>query len=415
MMSHGEIREIEHSYGSPFYLFDEDAFVKNYDDIEKAFSSRYKRFILAYSYKTNYIPHLCRIVKLKGGYAEVVSRLEYDLALKIGQEPMRIIFNGPVKHYEDIELALKNQSVVNLDSWYEVDYVTEYAKRHPDEKVKVGLRINISLSDESGSSHIQERLSVGRFGFDPDADNIEKVVSSLRSNANVVINGLHGHTSTSDRSVWCYKIITETLCNIASKHIPDTVEYINIGGGIFGYIPPEMRWTDTPSFDDYATAVCDVLRKSAWVKERELYLVLEPGVAMAANILSFVTKAASVKNIRGRIFVVVDGSAFNTKPTFHKINHPYEVIKEAATEEYETYSVVGSTCMEKDYLLTEVSGTRVEVGDYVKINNVGAYTVVLSPPFINVAPAIVVKDRNGYKAIRKKQSLDNMFNDYLFE
>lgn len=415
MMSHEEIREIEQSYGTPFYLFDEDAFVKNYDDIVKAFSSRYKRFILAYSYKTNYIPHLCRLVKSKGGYAEVVSRLEYDLALKIGQESKKIIFNGPVKHYEDIELALKNQSIVNLDSWYEVDYVTEYAKRHPDEVVKVGLRINISLSDESGSSHIQERLSVGRFGFDPDADNIEKVVSSLRSNANVVINSLHGHTSTSDRSVWCYKVITETLCNIASKHIPDTVEYINIGGGIFGYIPPEMRWTDTPSFDDYATAVCAVLRKSAWVEEREPYLVLEPGVAMAANTLSFVTKAASVKNIRGRIFVVVDGSAFNTKPTFHKINHPYEVIKETATEEHETYSVVGSTCMEKDYLLTEVSGIKVRVGDYVKINNVGAYTIVLSPPFINVAPAIVVKDRNGYKAIRKKQSLDNMFSNYLFE
>jgi len=415
MMSHEEIREIEESYGSPFYLFDEKAFRKNYDDIVKAFSSKYDRFILAYSYKTNYIPYLCNIIKAKGGYAEVVSRLEYDLALKIGQEPKKIILNGPVKHYEDIELALKNHSLVNLDSWYEVDYVTEYAKRHPGEEVKVGLRINISLSDESGSSHIQERLSVGRFGFDPDADNIEKVVSSLRSNTNVVINSLHGHTSTGDRSVWCYKIIAETLCNIASACIPETVEYINIGGGIFGYIPPEMRWTDTPSFDDYATVVCDVLRKSAWVKERNPYLVLEPGVAMAANTLSFVTKVVSVKNIRSRIFVVVDGSAFNTKPTFHKINHPYETIKEAPIEEYETYNIVGSTCMEKDYLLTEVSGTKVEVGDYVKIDNVGAYTVVLSPPFINVAPAIIVKDGKTYKAIRKRQLLENMFSNYQFE
>ena len=46
----------------------------------------------------------------------MVSRLEYDLALKIGQPPDKIIFNGPVKQYEDIELALNNGSIVNLDS-----------------------------------------------------------------------------------------------------------------------------------------------------------------------------------------------------------------------------------------------------------------------------------------------------------
>jgi diaminopimelate decarboxylase len=415
VLSHEETSKIAETYGSPFYLFDESAFVKNYDEIVQAFSSRYQKFILAYSYKTNYIPYLCRIIKSKGACAEVVSRLEYDLALKIGQEPDKIIFNGPVKHYEDIELALKNHSLVNLDSWYEVGCVAEYAKRHADEEVRVGLRINIGLSDGSGVSHVQEELGVGRFGFDPNADNIQRVISNLRSNANVLINGLHGHTSTTDRSVWCYEVITETLCNIASSHIPDTVEYINIGGGIFGHIPPEMQWTDIPSFDDYATAVCDVLKKSAWVEERNPYLVLEPGVSMAANTLSFVTKVVSVKSIRGKIFVVVDGSAFNTKPTFHKINQPYDVIKKTPSQEREIYSVVGSTCMEKDYLLTEINGVKLEEGDFVKISNVGAYTLVLAPPFINLAPAIVVKGRDGCKAIRKRQSLDNMFSDYLFE
>jgi diaminopimelate decarboxylase len=176
-----------------------------------------------------------------------------------------------------------------------------------------------------------------------------------------------------------------------------------------------MEWTETPSFDDYAAAVCDVLKKSAWVEERNPYLVLEPGVAMAANTLSFVTKVVSVKSIRGKIFVVVDGSAFNTKPAFHKINQPYDVIRKTPSQEREIYNVVGSTCMEKDYLLTEISGVKPEEGDFVKISNVGAYTLVLAPPFINLAPAIVVKDRSGYKAIRKKQSLENMFGGYLFE
>ena len=93
MISHEEASEIEKRFGTPFYIFSEDKFVENYKNLETAFTERYSRFIIAYSYKTNYIPYLCKIVKNMGGFAEVVSRLEYDLALKIGQLPEKIIFN----------------------------------------------------------------------------------------------------------------------------------------------------------------------------------------------------------------------------------------------------------------------------------------------------------------------------------
>jgi len=414
MILHTEAKKIEAKFGSPFYIFDETAFRKNYDDIAGAFAGRYEKFILAYSYKTNYIPYLCGIIKSKGGFAEVVSRLEYDLALKVGQKPKKIVFNGPVKRYEDIELALKNQSIVNLDSWSEIDHVAQYAKKNPNRKVKVGLRINIGLSDKSGQSHIQEHLKTGRFGFDPSDSNMRKVVSRLSSIGNVTVNSLHGHTSTTNRSVWCYRIITETLCRIAARFAPDTVKYINIGGGIFGYIPPQMRWAKTPSFDDYAKTVCKVLKNNKWAQRQKPFLMLEPGIAMVANALSFVTKVISVKDIRGKIFVTVDGSAYNVKPTFHKINQPYQITGKLSSKKRRTFSVVGSTCMEKDYLLTEITDALPDVGDFIKIDNVGAYTVVLTPPFINPAPAIVVRKSDAFKLVRSKQTLNDMFKNYAF-
>ena len=172
MITYSQIKNIETAYGCPFYLFDKPAFVRNYDDITTAFEAGYEKFILAYSYKTNYIPYLCSIISQKGAFAEVVSRLEYDLALSIGQKPSKIIFNGPVKHYKDIELALTNNSIVNLDSWYEVKHVVRYAETYPAKPVKIGIRINIALSDTTGRSHVQQGLKVGRFGFAPDAENI---------------------------------------------------------------------------------------------------------------------------------------------------------------------------------------------------------------------------------------------------
>jgi diaminopimelate decarboxylase len=412
ILSVKEIKKIEARFRTPFYVFDEGAFLKNYADIVKAFGGRYEKFILAYSYKTNYIPYLCKIIKSKGGFAEVVSRLEYDLALKVGQKPEKIVFNGPVKNYEDIASALSGRSIVNLDSFSEIDHVAKYSARHPKEEIKIGLRINIDLSDKIGRSHIQEHLQAGRFGFEPTDENIGKVISRLRRIGNVKVHGLHGHTSTTDRSVWCYKVITETLCRIAERFFPETVEYINIGGGIFGYIPPAMQWTKTPSFDDYAKAVCKILKNNKWVQRQKPFLVLEPGIAMAANALSFITKVISIKEIRGRIFVTVDGSAYNIKPTFHKINQPYQIIGKTNSKKRHAFSVVGSTCMEKDYLLRGIMDTLPKTGDFIKIDNVGAYTVVLTPPFINPAPPIICKKGNKLKCVRSRQTLSDMFKNY---
>jgi diaminopimelate decarboxylase len=243
---------------------------------------------------------------------------------------------------------------------------------------------------------------------------MKKVVSRLAAIGNVTVNSLHGHTSTADRNIWCFQIIAKTLCQIAEKFFPESVEYINIGGGIFGYIPPSMRWTKTPSFGDYAKAVCKVLKNNKWIRRRKPNLMLEPGISMVANTMSFVTKVISVKDIRGRLFVTVDGSAYNVKPTFHKINLPYQIIRKVGSRKRGTFSVVGSTCMEKDYLLTEITGMLPNVGDFIKIDSVGAYTTVLTPPFINPAPAIVAEKSGAFKLVRSKQTLNDIFKNYAF-
>ena len=66
MVNYQQIKDIESVHGCPFYLFDRQAFVRNYDEITNAFKSRYEKFILAYSYKTNYMPCLCSIINKKG-------------------------------------------------------------------------------------------------------------------------------------------------------------------------------------------------------------------------------------------------------------------------------------------------------------------------------------------------------------
>ena len=101
---------------------------------------------------------------------------------------------------------------------YEIEHVLRYARQNPDKIIPIGLRINISLTDNSGKSHIQNQLPTGRFGFTP-AD-LSEAKSQLLNAPNIKVVSLHGHTSSIGRNLWCYETIIKTLCAIAESHFP---------------------------------------------------------------------------------------------------------------------------------------------------------------------------------------------------
>ncbi len=411
-ISYDLARRLGEQAGSPFYLFHQETFEANYARLLAAFEARYQPVMIGYSYKTNYVPYLGGIIRDRGGWAEVVSRMEYDLALRIGQDPRKIIFNGPVKRREDIHQALASGSLVNLDAPFEIPHVLSFAQGHPQQRIEIGLRINMHLTDSAGMSHIQSDLPVSRFGFSAADDSVARALQTLREAPNVAVVSLHGHTSTTDRSVWCYQTIARTLCDVAQQHRLETLRYLNVGGGFFGDVPTAMQWKPVPGFGDYAEAVGAVLNGRPWIAQVRPTLVLEPGVAVVANAMSYVAHVMGLKRIGGKLLAVVDGSVMHTKPTRHKRNAPFEVIAASPGAAETQFSVVGATCMETDYLLDGVCGAEPRPGDYLCLHQVGGYTVSMSPTFIDFAPAIVALSNGQTRLIRRRQSLNTLLADY---
>ena len=83
------LHDLERDFGEAFFLLDVQAFRTNYEEFLDAFRTIYPRSQIAYSYKTNYIPRLCWEVDRLGGYAEVVSTMEYDVALRLRERGVR--------------------------------------------------------------------------------------------------------------------------------------------------------------------------------------------------------------------------------------------------------------------------------------------------------------------------------------
>jgi len=406
-MEYQSIKEIEAKVGSPFYIMHPDVYEENVKTFAAAFRKRYEKLIVGYSFKTNYVPSLCFRAKQLGCYAEVVSDMEMDLAMSLGFE--NIIFNGPIKRDDALIRAINAGAIINIDAEYEVDFICQYHHEHPEQEIKAGLRLNVMLTDEKGNSVVQNGLRCGRFGFPHYI--LYRNIQKLRD-AGIKIISVHGHTSSSDRAVINYQVISDYMLRVCEEFGLNDIEYFDIGGGYFGAAPEGLELIGRPKYEDYANIVVDRVEKSEWFNKCKPFIVIEPGSSVVSNVFKYYTKVYQIKHIGDKIFAMVDGTVFDVKPTMHSNNLPHTVFSDANERKDDIFDVVGSTCMEKDVILKDVPLKGLKAGDYIEIRGVGAYTICLTPTFINYLAPIVSIEKDKMKVVRRRQQLEDILTIY---
>lgn len=396
--------ELSKQYGDAFYILDSKQFEDNYINLKNSFCNQYDNFNIAYSYKTNYIPKLCKIVKNYGGYAEVVSEMELELALRIGVEPANIIWNGPIKQLQNVENLLIAGGTVNIDSDIEMENILCIAEKYPDKKINVGIRCNFDVGDGV----------LSRFGIDVDSISFEKIIQIFKENRNLNLINLQCHFAKRNVEFWPTR--AEKMLQVTDKvegiigYIP---ERLDLGGGLFGNMPDSLKQQFhcfIPTYTDYANAVVAAFNSHFPNKKPEL--VIEPGSALAADSMKFVARVKSIKTVRDKTFATVLGSQKNISMT--GVNPPMEIY---AVDNYETlYSdvdIVGYTCIESDILYKNYTGT-LGLGDFAVFSNCGSYSVVMKPPFI--LPNFPVLEIRGdtVELIKRGESFDDLFHTFVF-
>lgn len=397
--------KIAEEVGDPFYLFDRQRFQENIDSFRGAFQRYYSDVTLAHSYKTNYTPTICRIAKRQGLYAEVVSGLEYSMALRAGYSPECIIFNGPIKTRDDLCDALLKGSMVNVDHLAEVSEVCKIAKAYRGTPISLGVRCNADYGAPVRS----------RFGMSEDGGELAEAFSRLTREPNINVAGIHIHTSAI-RTPESYRRRANFAIDIVNSYFEKSQpKYINLGGGFPGIMPQEilrqlgMEQTD---FNHYAEAICDPLASAFSSLPSPPKLILEPGLALFANIFRLCTSVLAIKKINNRFLAVLSGGIHTVKPTGHGLNMPLTHLSKVRGNGVEhRWDLSGYTCMEHDILYEGFSGC-VEVGDKFLFDQVGAYTTVFKPPFILPAPPIVECIDGKIHLLRRRESVDQMLAMY---
>jgi diaminopimelate decarboxylase len=392
-------------YGSPLYVFHKDDFIENYNKLLNAIRNLYPKYNIAYSYKTNYTPGICKTVKELGGLAEVVSEMEYELAKKIGYKNDEIIYNGPVKG-ESLYEHLDNGGVINIDNLDELSRIIVFANNNLDKEYKVAFRVNLDVGQGF----------ISRFGVDTTNGDLEKAIRIVLNQTNLKLVGLHCHIGRS-RGIDAWKKRVNLMIDLVDKYFDETPKFINLGSGMNSIMEPELAAQfseEIPSYEEYADVIASAMNSKYGnlPYEEQPLLLTEPGTTVISGYMTFLAKVVSIKNIKGKNFAILDGSDGNIGDICRLKQLPVTVYSNG--EEYKDVDFVGYTCLEHDVMYKGYSG-KLSIGDIVEFRNVGSYSNVFKPPFILPNGAMIELNEKGqYKLLKRREVFMDIFHTYEF-
>ncbi|MBP5608606.1 MAG: pseudaminic acid cytidylyltransferase [Lachnospiraceae bacterium] len=369
---------------TPYYRVDEEALDKDIKLLKDSLAASWGNCVHSYSVKTNALPWLLDKLRSEGFYAEIVSKEEFELAIRLGYEAAHIIYNGPIKDRTVFEKVINAGGIVNIDSHEEEVWLKELSDKM--DSINIGIRVNYDISTLVPDEQLADDEG-SRFGYCYENGELSRVIGFIGALKNVKISGLHLHSSTRSRSVNAYRALAKVAVKLAEefKLEPD---YIDMGGGYYGGLK------DKPDYSDYMPAIAEELKKA--FDPQKTKLIVEPGVSLISSCFEFVTSVLDVKKIRDHRYIVTDGSRLYLNPQITRRWYPHRI--EYSSDDRKTapsQMICGHTCMEYDRLFEIENEKELTAGDRVVFTNAGGYTLCLSPLFIRYFPAVYVKRSDG--------------------
>lgn len=402
------VSELSKNFGSPLFVYSERKIRSNFKNARRVFETRYPKVQFAWSYKTCYLNAICAIYHQEGSWAEVVSRFEYEKALKNGVPGDKILFNGPDKTDDDLKLAIKNNSPIHIDHLDELYRLVELATDLPT-KPRVAIRVNM----DTGIYPMWDR-----FGFNYENGQAQDAINKIIATDKLNLIGLHAHIGTYMLAPSAYAIAASKLADLAmniKKQYNKNITYIDLGGGFASRNTLKgsyLMGSDTvPEITEYAEAITTALLRANFPPDELPYLYLETGRALIDDAGFLVGSVISNKRLSdGRRATIMD---FGVNILFTSFWYDHK-ISPASEFGYHTEDTVlyGPLCMNIDVLRENISLPPLNAGDQVVVHHVGAYNVTQSMQFIALRPAVVLIDMEGNThVIKKKETVETLEKD----
>ena len=397
------VRDLAAQFGTPLYIYDQAVIDRRIADLAQF-------DVIRYAQKACSNIAILDRMRRRGVVVDAVSAGEIQRAIAAGYstDPRKaeIVYTADIFDRDALDLVVEHALLVNCGS---PDMISQLGERRPG--AEVTLRINPGF----GHGHSQKTNT----GGEQSKHGIwhTQINDCLRraDQTGVTVTGLHMHIG-SGTDLEHLSAVCDAMERAATE-VGRTIRTISAGGGL----PVPYRENETyVDLEKYFELWDTVRNRLSDTFGHRISLEIEPGRYLVAESGFLVAEVRSVKQVGGNLFALVD-AGFNdlARPVMYGSYHPISVAARSgdAADREQAEIVVGGPLCESGDIFTQREGGYVDsrllpvpqVGDFIVLENAGAYGFVMSSNYNSKrrAAEVLIEDHQA-KLIRHRESFDDL-------
>ena len=402
-----DVSSLAAEYGTPLYLFDEQAIRAACRAYLEEFGRRLPAIRVLYAAKAYLAPALAALLADEGMGMDVVSGGELAVARAGGFPAERMAFHGNNKGRVELQEAMAaGIGLIVLDNFDELQALDAIAQAQ-GRRQAVMLRVTPGVD-----AHTHEKTTTGlvdsKFGFPLQSGAAEQAVALALAAPGLDLAGFHMHLGSPIYGMEPYTlgigVLAQFAAGIRERHGFTWRAFSPGGGFAVGYTADRLP----PSIAEYAQAIADALRAACGLEGLPLPEVhVEPGRSIVARAGVAVYTVGSRKEVAGvRTYVSVDGGmADNVRPSMYGAVYEAVVANRMRAPADERVTIAGKFCETGDLLIKDAMLPRLTPGDLLAVGASGAYTLSMESNY-NLAqrPAVVFLRDGHARLVRRRQT-----------
>ena len=361
-----QLREIEKTYPTPFYIYDERGIRENAARLKQAFSwnKGYKEY---FAVKATPNPFLLNILKDMGCGTDCSSMTELMMSRACGFSGPDIMFSSNDTPPEEFAYAKKLGAIINLDDITHIQCLEETLGHIPE---TISCRFNPGGLFKI-SNDIMDNPGDSKYGM--TTEQIGQAFKILKEKGAKHF-GIHAFLASNTVTNEYYPMLAKILFELAVKLKEETgvhIAFINLSGGIGIPYRPDQEPNDILTIGDGVRRVYEEILVPAGMED--VALCTELGRFMMGPYGALVTKAIHEKHTY-KEYVGVDACAVNLmRPAMYGAYHHITVMGREDEPCTRMYDVVGSLCENNDKFAIDRMLPEIRKGDLLFIHDAGAH------------------------------------------
>lgn len=404
-----QLREIDRTYPTPFYLYDEKGIRENAARLKQAFSWNrgYKEY---FAVKATPNPFLLNILKDMGCGTDCSSMTELMMSRACGFSGSDIMFSSNDTPPEEFAYAEKLGAIINLDDITHIQCLEETLGHIPE---TISCRFNPGGLFKI-SNDIMDNPGDSKYGM--TAEQIGQAFKILKEKGAKHF-GIHAFLASNTVTNEYYPMLAKILFELAVKLKEETgvhIAFINLSGGIGIPYRPDQEPNDILAIGDGVRRVYEEILVPAGMDD--VALCTELGRFMMGPYGALVTKAIHEKHTY-KEYVGVDACAVNLmRPAMYGAYHHITVMGREDEPCTRMYDVVGSLCENNDKFAIDRMLPEIKKGDLLFIHDAGAHGFAMGYNYNGKLKSaeLLLKEDGTVEMIRRAETPEDYFATFDF-